>query len=211
MIWIILIISLVFILFIVNNNSENKKPNTNQKEIVDIDVPNPENSNPKSVIEFIDGFGHETIKQVYNQLISLNKKIPPKLDAAFKEKIENGFLIKENYLWNISIENRKIIEDDLEEFPNKHSFELKGLQENKYREKLKGCIIYEEVYLESEPQNKFDQNAVKVECLEGIIGYVPANETNQVKEIMEKDYKAYIENVERDLNFITVYIVLHYK
>lgn len=189
--------------------NQNQKP-TNSFE-AEIEVPNPENSNPKSVIEFIDHYDSNVIEPVYNQLISLNKKIPPILDAAFKEKIQNHYLSKEIYLWNLSIENRKIIEDELEKYPNKYIFELKGLHENKYVEKLKSNIIYDEVWLTEEPENLHDTNAIKVENLEGTIGYVPKNETFELKEILLKDFKAYIHKIERQENYLFSEIIIYYK
>lgn len=215
MIWIILIGVIVIIFLISNNNSSSNQIKNNTKSEsfnMDIELPNPEKSNPKDVIEFINDYQSIVIEEVYKKLKLLDNKIPPKLDAAFKEKIQNGTIIKENYLWNMSIEYRKIIQDDLETFENKYSFELKGLQENKYREKLKDCIIYDEVYIELEPTNKFDKNAIKVESLDGVIGYVPASETYEVKNIIENnEYKVYIENIESDMNFISTQIIIYYN
>ena len=215
MIWIILILIFFVFVFILNNNSNSNELETNNKTEnfnMDIELPNPEKSNPKDVIEFINDYQSIVIEEVYKKLKLLNNKIPPKLDLAFRDKIENGLILKEKYLWNISIQYRKMIQDNLETFENKYSFELKGLQENKYKEELKDCIIYDEVYLEIEPNNKFDKNAIKVESLNGIIGYVPASETNEVKNIMvNKEHKVYIENIENDMNFITCQIIIYYK
>lgn len=215
MIWIILIVAIIIIFFISKSGSksvEMKNNNKTESFNMDIELPNPEKSNPKDVIEFINDYQSIVIEEVYKKLKSLDNKIPPKLDAAFKDKIQNGAIIKENYLWNMSIEYRKIIQDDLEIFKNKYSFELKGLQENKYREKLKDCIIYDEVYIKLEPKNKFDKNAIKVESLDGIIGYVPASETYEVKNIIENnEYKVYIENIESDMDFISTQIIIYYK
>ncbi len=213
MIWIILIG--IFFLFIIILNSGNKQTNskpasTNSFE-AEIEVPNPENSNPKNVIEFIDHYDSNVIEPVYNQLISLNKNIPPLIDAAFREKIKNHYLTKEIYLWNLSIENRKIIEDELENYPNKYKFELKGLQENKYVEKLKSNIIYDEVWLYEEPNNKFDKNAIKVENIDGTIGYVPRDETYDLKEILEKEFKAYINKIQRQESYLFAEIIIYYK
>lgn len=214
MIWTILIVVMVIILWISINNSTTVVPknmNKTKKFNMDIELPNPEKSNPKDVIEFINDYQSIVIEEVYKQLISLNNKIPPKLDAAFKEKIQNGRILKENYFWKISIEYRKIIQDDLDKFENKYSFELKGLKENKYREILKNCIIYDEVYLEIEPNNKFDKNAIKVEYLDGIIGYAPISETFEIKNILENnEYKVYIENIENVGDFISSQIIIYY-
>ena len=163
------------------------------------------------MIEFIDHYDSNVIKPVYEQLNSLNKRIPPLIDSAFREKIQNHYISKEIYLWNMSIESRKIIEDDLEVYPSKIIFELKGLHLDKYVNKLKNNIIYDEVYLEEEPENEYDNEAIKVENLDGIIGYVPREQTFEIKEIIEKDYRAYINKIERQPNFLYAEIIIYYK
>ena len=213
MIWIILIGILVLFVIMMNsgNNQNNSNQNSNKSFEAEIEVPNPENSNPKNVIEFIDHYDSNVIEPVYNQLISLNKNIPPLIDSAFRDKIKNHYLTKEIYLWNLSIENRKIIEDELENYPNKYKFELKGLQESKYVEKLKSNIIYDEVWLYEEPNNKFDKNAIKVENIIGTIGYVPRDETYDLKEILEKEFKAYINKIQRQESYLFAEIIIYYK
>ena len=211
MIWIILIVIIVIVIIFNLNNEQVGNKQLNQKQVVEIDVPNPENSNPKKVIEFINDYEPSVIKQTYDQLIGLNKQIPKELKIAFEDKIKNGYIIKENYLWSISIEEIKVEQDNLIDYTKRYSFEVKGLQINAYKERLKNSIIYDEVYLESEPKNKFDKNAIKVETIDGLIGYVPANETSEVKKIMETDYKAYIENVTNDDGFINAYIEIYHK
>jgi hypothetical protein len=156
MIWIIILVIVVILFFVFNsgNSKQNIISSTKNTFEAEIDVPNPENSNPKNVIEFIDHYDSNVIKPVYEQLNSLNKRIPHLIDSAFREKIQNHYISKEIYLWNMSIESRKIIEDDLEVYPSKIIFELKGLHLDKYVNKLKNNIIYDEVYLEEEPENE---------------------------------------------------------
>ena len=126
MIWIIILVIVVILFFVFNsgNSKQNIISSTKNTFEAEIDVPNPENSNPKNVIEFIDHYDSNVIKPVYEQLNSLNKRIPPLIDSAFREKIQNHYISKEIYLWNMSIESRKIIEDDLEVYPSKIIFEL---------------------------------------------------------------------------------------
>ena len=213
MIWIIILVIVVILFFVFNsgNSKQNIISSTKNTFEAEIDVPNPENSNPKNVIEFIDHYDSNVIKPVYEQLNSLNKRIPPLIDSAFREKIQNHYISKEIYLWNMSIESRKIIEDDLEVYPSKIIFELKGLHLDKYVNKLKNNIIYDEVYLEEEPENEYDNEAIKVENLDGIIGYVPREQTFEIKEIIEKDYRAYINKIERQHNFLYAEIIIYYK
>ena len=213
MIWIIILVIVVILFFVFNsgNSKQNIISSTKNTFEAEIDVPNPENSNPKNVIEFIDHYDSNVIKPVYEQLNSLNKRIPPLIDSAFREKIQNHYISKEIYLWNMSIESRKIIEDDLEVYPSKIIFELKGLHLDKYVNKLKNNIIYDEVYLEEDPENEYDNEAIKVENLDGIIGYVPREQTFEIKEIIEKDYRAYINKIERQPKFLYAEIIIYYK
>ena len=213
MIYIIILVIVVIIIFVFNSSKSTQKniPPTKKSFEAEIDVPNPENSNPKNVIEFIDHYDSNVIKPVYEQLNSLNKRIPPLIDSAFREKIQNHYISKEIYLWNMSIESRKIIEDDLGVYHSKTIFELKGLHLDKYVDKLKSNIIYDEVYLEEEPENEFDNEAIKVENLDGIIGYVPKEQTFEIKEIIESDYKAYINKIERQPNFLYAEIIIYHK
>lgn len=213
MILIIILVIVVILFFVFNsgNSKQNIISSTKNTFEAEIDVPNPENSNPKNVIEFIDHYDSNVVKPVYEQLNSLNKRIPPLIDSAFREKIQNHYISKEIYLWNMSIESRKIIEDDLEVYPSKIIFELKGLHLDKYVNKLKNNIIYDEVYLEEDPENEYDNEAIKVENLDGIIGYVPREQTFEIKEIIEKDYRAYINKIERQPNFLYAEIIIYYK
>ena len=211
MIWIILIvIFLLFFALTAGSPQTNNTANSKNSFEAEIDVPNPENSSPKSVIEFIDHYDSNVIKPVYDKLILLDKKIPPLLDSAFREKIANHYIAKEIYLWNMSIESRKIIEDELEKYPHKYIFELKGLQEDKYVKLLKSNIIYDEVWIYEEPNNKYDMDAIKVENLYGKIGYVPRDETSEVKEILQNEFKAYLNKIERRESYLYAEIIIYY-
>src|SRR5690606_37683110 len=107
----------------------------------------------------------------------------------------------------MSIESPKIIEDELEKYPHKYIFELKGLQEDKYVKLLKSNIIYDEVWIYEEPNNKYDMDAIKVENLYGKIGYVPRDETSEVKEILQNEFKAYINKIERRESYLYAEII----
>lgn len=212
MIWIILIIIFIVFIALTSGNSQVTNTSPSQKSFeAEIDVPNPENSNPKSVIEFIDHYDTNVIQPVCEKLLLMDKKIPPLLDSAFRDKIKNHYIIKELYLWNMSIESRKIIADDLESYPHKYIFELKGLQEDKYAKRLISNIIYDEVWIYEQPNNKFDSDAIKVENLEGTIGYVPRDETFDVKKILKNEFKAYINRIERQGTYLYGEIIIYYK
>jgi hypothetical protein len=71
-------------------------------------------------------------------------------------------------------------------------------------------IIYDEVYLLKEPKNKFDKNAIKVDTIQGVIGYVPKSETNKIKQILKNNHKSYIESIFDDDGFVECNIIIYY-
>jgi len=207
MIWaLIIFIIVVFIVFVNKNNTQKI-----EQQIVEIDVPNPETSHPKKIINFINDYDSGVIKQVHEQLIKSNKEIPSNFEIAFQEKIRNGFIQKEKYLWETSLEEYDIVQNEIQNFNKKYTFEIKGLQNNTYRKSIKNCIKYEEVFLENEPKNKFDKNAIKIFCIEGNLGYVPATETFEVGEIISKHHKSYLESIFENDNFIEAYVIIYYN
>jgi hypothetical protein len=206
MIWIILILTVVILVFFISNN----KPKSIEQQVAEIDVPNPENSHPKKVINFINDNQPGIIKQVHEQLTKLNKVIPSNLETAFQEKMRNGYIQKEKYLWESSMEEYDIVQNEIESLNKTYTFEIKGLQNYAYRKAIKNCIKYEEVFLENEPKNKFDKNAIKIFCVEGNLGYVPATETTEVSEIISKNYKAYLESIFENDNFIEAYVIVYH-
>jgi hypothetical protein len=190
--------------------SKKKSHKESQEKAIQISAPNPENSHPKRVINFIDEHDLFTIKQVYAQFKEMEINIPMELKNAFEEKIKNGFIKKENFLWNISLEEYDFIQDEIEKFSNRYTFEVKGLQENKHRKSLKNCIKYEELQLIPEPRNRFDKNAIKVKSPEGVIGYVPAIETLEVKKILDQKHKAYLKEASDLGGFFEATVILYY-
>lgn len=209
MIWIAIAIVGIIIMVIVDIKKQELTKHL-QNKIIQIKAPNPENSHPKKVINFINEQDLFTIKQVFNQFIELGINIPKELKYAFEEKIKNGFIKKENFLWNISLEEYDFIQDEIEKYSNNYVFEVKGLQEDRYRKPLKGCIIYDELQLIPEPQNRFDKNAIKIKSPEGLIGYVPAQETEEIKKILNQNHKVYLKEVSEFGEFIDDSVIIYF-
>lgn len=206
MIWIILILLFILFTYLISSNSPKKV----EQQIAQIDIPNPENSHPKKIINFINDNESSIIKQVHAQLIKLNKTIPLEFETVFQEKIKNGFIQKEKYLWTISMEDYDIVQNEIKNFKKSYEFEIKGLQNYTYRKAIKNCIKYEEVFLKKEPNNSFDKNAIKIFCFEGDLGYVPATETTEVAKIISNNYKAYLESIFENENFIEAYVIIYH-
>ena len=87
---------------------------------LNLDVPNPETANPKKVIHFISNYDKDVVaEQVYNQFKGLNIRIPKNLDSIFKEKIDKGYIFKEDHYWRTSIEDFQNEHENLSSFPKR--------------------------------------------------------------------------------------------
>lgn len=94
-------------------------------------------------------------------------------------------------------------------FTNHYNFNVAGVNNYIY-EIFNFCKNQDSVFLISEPDNKFDSDAIKVMCNNLLIGYVPAVETSEVSEILNKEYFAYIEKLDKDPGWINISIkILH--
>lgn len=206
MTWIIAIILIVIVLIFIGKINAS----SNISQTLNLDVPNPETANPKKVIQFISIYDKDEISQVYKQLKEKNIKIPKSLDEVFKEKINKGYIFREDFFWKVSIEDFQREKESLYSFKNTYSFELKGLHVNSYRSKLKDCIVYDSVEVQKDIYNKYDKNAIKVVSNSGLIGHVPADETSTVLGIIQQNHKAFIKSISKIEEYIDVSIIIHY-
>ena len=106
---------------------------------------------------------------------------------------------------------RQTIEYNLKDYPNEYVFNVKGVHLEHYLYAVLNCCkVHDIVTLVPEPNNTYDSNAVKVECSGWQIGYVPQYETDEVYDILKKDYIAYVEKCET-AGYIKVSVRIKYK
>lgn len=111
----------------------------------------------------------------------------------------------------ISKPTREEIEVNLKDYTGHYSFNVKGvhLQDFLYPV-LNHCKVLDLITLVPEPENKFDSDAIMVMNSNWHIGYVPAEETFEIHQIIKKEHIAYIET--RDIDgYINVSIKIRYK
>lgn len=211
MVWTILIVGIFLLISFAIFKGNKKNTIEKTKSQLNLDVPNPETANPKKVIHFISNYEVDVVKQVYKQLKDLNIRIPINLDKIFKEKIDKGYIFREEYYWGTSIEDFQNIHENLYKYKDTFRFELKGLHITSYKKRLKDCIIYDKVTLNKEPHNKYDKNAIKVVANSGLIGYVPAEETEKVHQLLEREHKVFIEDISDIDGYIDATIKIYYN
>ncbi|MBS1754595.1 MAG: hypothetical protein JST34_11175 [Bacteroidetes bacterium] len=212
MVWTIIIIAilLVFVFASSSKKTSGHASSSGQRQ-VNMDVPNPETANPKKVIHFISNYDKDVVQQVYNQFKGLNIHIPQNLDNIFREKIAKGYIFKEDYYWQTSIEDFQIEHENLNNFSKTHSFDLKGVHVSTYKKNLKDCILFEMVTLKKDPNNKYDKNAIRVIAGNRLIGHVDADETETVHEIMTREHKAFISDILDLDGYLDVTIKIYYN
>ena len=181
------------------------------KTYANVTVPNPETANPKEVITFIDLFEVGIVGQVYDQLVGLKYEISADLTGVFQEKITKGYILKTDWMWRISAESYQRKKEELDLYADQYWFELKGVHIRRYRKALDECMLYEKVWLENDRRNRYDSNAIKVVGVAGIIGHVPANETEEVAAILAQDHRAFIHTIIEIDGYLDVSIIVHYN
>ncbi|MDR6844532.1 HIRAN domain-containing protein [Flavobacterium granuli] len=106
---------------------------------------------------------------------------------------------------------RKEIEINLKEFPNEYTFSVKGVHLSDYSYPIFNiCKEFDLITLVPEPDNSFDSDAIKVVNSGWDIGYVPAEETYEVHQIIKKENISYIETLNIS-GYISVIVKIRYK
>ncbi len=171
---------------------------TNQKTI-ELDVPNPDKCQDQTMIDFI-------------------KNTPDyKLELVFKEYIKKGFVLKPIFLdaYNKKVNSQlhalQVIQADIEAkkatFKNEDTFEITGVHIADRKRRIRNtCDINDRVFLQAEPSNKFDKNAIKVKNYDGKIGYIKSEETDDVHPIIKGEYYAYIAIIDDYDNYLSLEI-----
>ncbi|MBX9886703.1 MAG: hypothetical protein K2Y30_02060 [Flavobacteriaceae bacterium] len=110
-----------------------------------------------------------------------------------------------------NLPTRKEIDFNLRDYDGHYSFDVKGVHLQDYLYPvLNYCQKLDLITLISEPDNHYDKHAIKVMNSGWHIGYVPADETTEVKDILNKEYLAYIESIEK-LGYVRVSVKIRFK
>jgi len=197
-----IVISLIF--FIIFYSSDNKV-SSNQRKI-EISIPNPETSTEIDFIKFIQKENVNYLKAIYEQHFKLNY-LKPLYRKAFEEKITNGKLVSDEFL-NILYP----ILQKVKTYKYNLDFELTGVHiKDRKKYILSECELYDFVILNHEPNNQFDNQAIKVQHFGKKIGYVPAHLTDILHDIIKEDFLAYINSCFEIDGFLTVDITICYN
>ena len=96
-------------------------------------------------------------------------------------------------------------------YKNEYSFLVAGGNFSEYSYAIFNIIkLHSIVTFIPEPDNKFDNDAIKVSCSDWDIGYVPSYDTDIVSKIIENPYIAYIEKLDKD-GYISISIKILYN
>lgn len=201
--WWLLIIFTFLLLAWVGSFKLPENPNAKYYEIT---FPNPENVSAKEVLEAIENLAPFQVPEVERGLDSQNIDYN-KYKGAFKDKLMNRFN-KAKYSHLL---------DSTEKFSNKTDKEniifldLAGcFVRNRRFHLLNTCFLDDEVKLSPEPNNKFDSEAIRVHCNGKLIGYIKADETHLVRDILDEKYFAYLTYIDSDENYISAEIAIEY-
>lgn len=211
-IFIIILVIIVIIMFSVGSSELSEKKYSNQaiQETKQIQFPNPETANPKDVHKAFLRYSKDELKQIYTGLKKQGVNIPSALDNDFQDYLNGKYLFSIHYD-NLNLEEFQRKKYSLKDFQNRYVFDLRGVQFGRRKKILEDWLTYDEVELKPEPTNDFDENAIKVLAGHRLIGYVPREETAEVKEIMKSVYFAFIYMKSSDQEgFVTADIIIHY-
>ncbi len=90
-------------------------------------------------------------------------------------------------------------------------FDIAGcFVKNRKTHLLNNCFVGNEVKLVPEPNNKYDSNAIRIRCNGKLIGYIKADETDVVHNILDNDYYAYITVIDDFDNYVSAEIAVEY-
>lgn len=145
-------------------------------------------------------------------LASNNTKKPPE-DIYSKTVSES--IKKTNDLIDSS---RKILAEIQEQknikiatLENEATFEVTGIHIADRKNRIKKtCEVNDEVIVSAEPKNKFDPNAIMVQNHKGKLGYIMADDTEEVHRIIKGEHYSYISYIDDFDNYLTLEISIKY-
>ena len=129
-------------------------------------------------------------KRIENKIIS----------KAIYDKFDDKFISREYYLALIE----KCEEKDINNIPNfieNHTIHKSVFLRGVHLDEIKNKLIFEvnendEVKLVAEPNNVFDENAIKVEWNGSKIGYIPSESTFDFHKYLKSDYKSFVYDIQ---------------
>lgn len=205
------IVAIIIILILASGNKSNQASYTLPQKTIqqNMAVPNPESANPKDVARFILNHDKDIVKQVYTQFRQKGIIIPKQLENLFQSKMNGGFILYSKVYNELNISAYQAEKENLQQYPDEYTFDVKGLHVKSYQDRLSECAIYDRVTLKRDPGNKYDSNAIKVMAGSGMIGHVPADQTEEVGEIIQGDYRAFIAHI-FDFDRVDADIIIYY-
>ncbi|GEJ41400.1 hypothetical protein FPN185_contig00011-0040 [Flavobacterium psychrophilum] len=141
-----------------------------------------------------------------------NTKKPPedlysKATSADTPKSQENLSDARIRLAEIQEENRIKIAN----FENESIFEVTGVHIATRKKRIKKtCVLGDQVIVYAEPENKFDPNAIVIENHEGILGYIKADDTEEVHDIIKVEHYAYISEIDDYDDYLTLHISIKY-
>jgi hypothetical protein len=208
---IVVIIIVIFLLvFVAKAGGENKNSSSNLKSF-NVDFPNPEIAQSKTVIDAIDKTYYA--EQIERNLIAMGINYE-KYKQAFKDKISGNF-DKYKYYKEFSVplttmdEYEVLSNERKSSFQNSNTFNVAGaFVKNRKSHLINNCSVGDEVVLVPEPKNPHDSQAIRIRCNGKIVGYVPREDTEWVHKIIKGDYYAQLIFLDSDTLSIDVEIEL---
>jgi hypothetical protein len=193
-IFIFIVILLLFALF--------SKKDPNQKTI-EVEMPNPDKCQDQTMLDFIENTPNYKLELVFKEYIKLGFFLKPLFLEAYDKKINSNKYLLES----IEAETKA----KKASFNNAAIFEVTGVHIAYRKKRIRNtCEINDRIFLQPEPYNKFDKDAIKVENYDGKLGYIKSDETDEVHPLIKDDYYSYISMIDDYDNYLRLEITVLY-
>lgn len=214
MIYLIVIIGIVVIIAVMANMGNVESPSANKPKTIDIDVPNPTVASPEKFLDFIEKTPADYLWQVEKQLGDSGLLKDIVLAKAIREKTAGKSFDKNKFLKIIAKIQEGNYTVDESEIPSDFKFCSCINIAGTFIPDRKEYIIFDlnegdELILKPEPYNPHDQNAIAVFHNSKIIGYVPAVDCLDVKEMIKYKYFLKVADIIYKNDFIDVVAYLY--
>ena len=203
MFWIVLILAIIVLLYVLSQSGPIKK-----ETIINIDVPNPERCEDKTMIDFIESTFCHILEPIFKEYINKGLIIKPIYLEAYYEKMNKSSIEKKKYYDLLNIPYKKKSYEPRKTKKTNGNVEIiitiTGVSfSNRNVYILSNCNEGDEVILREESTNKYDNNAIAIYHQKKKIGYVDKNETKRF--INRLNYcKSRIIKITNEDNFLNV-------